>query len=86
MKLSELMQSDTHITFLDDLDKHIPEKIDRSSKVHETIINLMKKWMQHASISCEDLLHIISNHQKHLIAYIIKNKPPTESQTEAEII
>lgn len=74
MKLPELMQSDTYTTFLDDLDKHIPEKIDRSSKVHKSIINLMEKWMQHASLSCEDLLHTISNHQKHLIAYIIKKQ------------
>lgn len=40
MKLSELMQSDNYTTFLDDLDKHIPEKIDRRSKAHKTILTM----------------------------------------------
>ncbi|MCE5985655.1 hypothetical protein LVV83_01225 [Pseudomonas sp. LM20] len=74
MILPELMQSDIYISLLDDLDKYTPEKIDRKSKVHEAIITLMGKWIQHASLSCEDLQHTILDHRQHLLAYIIKKQ------------
>ncbi|MCE5980144.1 hypothetical protein [Pseudomonas sp. JR33AA] len=79
MTLSELMQSDIYINLLDNLDKYIPEKIDRQSKIHETIIALMEKWIQHSSLSCDDLHHTILNHQQHLLSYIIKKQ---ETYTE----
>lgn len=74
MTLSELIQSDTYINLLDNLDKYIPEKVDRQSKIHETIITLMEKWIQYSSLSCDDLHHAILNHQQHLLFYIIKKQ------------
>ncbi|WP_313438423.1 hypothetical protein [Stenotrophomonas sp.] len=70
MKISELMQSAPYTTLLDKLDRHIPERIDRKSKVHDSIITLMERWMQYASISCEELLQTALNHQDHLASYI----------------
>ncbi|MGA9662074.1 MAG: hypothetical protein WBQ92_10385 [Pseudomonas alloputida] len=74
MTLSELIQSDTYINLLDNLDKYIPEKVDRQSKIHETVTTLMEKWIQHSSLSCDDLHHTILNNQQHLISYIIKKQ------------
>ncbi|HDS1051060.1 MULTISPECIES: hypothetical protein [Pseudomonas] len=74
MTLSELIQSDTYINLLDNLDKYIPDKIDRQSKIHETLTTLMEKWIQHSSFSCDDLHHTILNHQQHLLFYIIKKQ------------
>ncbi|MBI6926734.1 hypothetical protein JET66_19015 [Pseudomonas putida] len=74
MTLNQLMQSNAYTSLLDQLDKHIPNKIDRASKVHEAIIGLTEKWMQHASLSCEDLLRVISKYPEHLAAYIIKKQ------------
>ncbi|AWH17169.1 hypothetical protein C1922_07485 [Stenotrophomonas sp. ZAC14D2_NAIMI4_7] len=74
MKIPEFMQSDTYAILLDKLDRHIPEKIDRRSEVHGSIINLMEKWMQHASLSCDELLHTALNHQEHLVAYIVEKQ------------
>ncbi|SKC08008.1 Uncharacterised protein [Pseudomonas putida] len=72
MTLSELIQSNTYINLLDNLDKYIPEKVDRQSKIHETVTTLLEKWIQHSSFSCDDLHHTILNNQQHLISYIIK--------------
>ncbi|MGX1021511.1 hypothetical protein AB7M33_004187 [Pseudomonas sp. Y3 TE3536] len=74
MTLSELMHSDIYTNLLDELDKYIPEKIDRKSKIHEAVITLMEKWIKHASLSCESLQCTILNHRQHLLAYIIKKQ------------
>jgi len=74
MKIFELMQSTPYTALLDRLDRHIPERIDRKSKVHDSIITLMERWMQHASISCDELLHTALNHQDHLASYITKKQ------------
>ncbi|VEB62798.1 Uncharacterised protein [Salmonella enterica subsp. enterica] len=63
MKLTDFMQSDIYVSFLDDLEKSLSEKIDRKSKVHDVVISLMEKWLGYASLSFDDLCWVILNWQ-----------------------
>lgn len=85
MILSKLIQSDTYINLLDNLDKYTPEKVDRQSKIHETVTILMEKWIQHSSFSCDDLHHTILNHQQHLFLISQKKQPIQSPTTEGTI-
>jgi hypothetical protein len=81
MKLTDFMQSDIYMSFLDDLEKSLSEKIDRKSKVHDVVIILMEKWLGYASLSFDDLCWVILNCRSTSINYIVKKQ---EAYTEPD--
>jgi hypothetical protein len=74
MKLTEFMQSDFYLNYLDDLDKEIPVKIDRVSIVHDFIIKIELDSLNHASLTLGDIKWLIENHRLKTIRYIVKKQ------------
>ena len=80
MKLTEFMQSDFYVSYLDDLDERMSIKIDRISTLHGIVEKIELDSLNHASLTLEDLKWIIDNYRVRTIHYIlIKLKKYTES-------
>lgn len=63
MKLTEFMQSDFYLNYLDDLDKEMPVKIDRVSIVHDVILKIELDSLNYASLTLDDIKWLIENHR-----------------------
>ncbi|ELU5872613.1 hypothetical protein SCF99_004616, partial [Salmonella enterica] len=55
MKLTEFMRSDFYLSYLDDLDKKMPVKIDRVSIVQDIIIKIELDSLNYASLTLCDI-------------------------------
>lgn len=72
MTLEDFMRTESYVKYLDELDKALPEKIDRVSKIHEVIMEVEKESLECASVSPEELDELIRKHPYKTISYIIK--------------
>ena len=81
MKLTEFMQSDFYLNYLDDLDKEMPVKIDRVSIVHDVILRIELDSLNYASLTLDDIKWLIENHRFETIRYILKKQ---ETYTEPD--
>ena len=86
MKLTEFMQSDFYLNYLDDLDKEMPVKIDRVSIVHDVILKIELDSLNYASLTLDDIKWLIENHRFKTIRYILKNKKHILNQMAVRII
>lgn len=79
MTFEELLQSDLYTDYLDELDKTLPQQIDRKAKIHKVILDLQNEWLYAARVTTDDLYWLIRNHKKSTIHYITtKQKNYTE--------
>lgn len=74
MKLTEFMQSDFYLNYLDDLDKEMLVKIDRVSIVHDIILKIELDSLNYASLTLGDIKWLIENHRFKTICYILKKQ------------
>ncbi|EHL9704203.1 hypothetical protein [Salmonella enterica] len=81
MKLTEFMQSDFYLSYLDDLDKEMLVKIDRASTVHDVIIKIELDSLNYASLTLDDLKWVIEKYRFKTICYILKKQ---EKYTEPD--
>lgn len=81
MKLTEFMQSDFYLNYLDDLDKEMPVKIYRVSIVHDVILKIELDSLNYASLTLGDIKWLIENHRFETMRYILKKQ---ETYTEPD--
>lgn len=72
MTLDEFMQSEDYVKYLDELDKVLPEKIDRTSRIDEVVIEIENDSLQYASVKPEELAELIKKDNGKTISYIME--------------
>lgn len=74
MKLTEFMRSDFYLSYLDDLDKKMPVKIDRVSIVQDIILKIEIDSLNYASLTLCDIKWLIENYRFKTMHYILKKQ------------
>ncbi|HBI5340455.1 TPA: hypothetical protein K7661_004455, partial [Salmonella enterica] len=74
MKLTEFMRSDFYLSYLDDLDKKMPVKIDRASIVQDIILKIELDSLNYASLTLCDIKWLIENYRFKTMHYILKKQ------------
>lgn len=73
IELLEFINSELYLSYLNELEQYMPEKIDRDTKIHHVVIAHLNKCFRHSAVTFEDLKWLMTHERMDSITYIVKH-------------